>query len=567
MTSLVDGRVAVVGAGPVGQTVALLLAGNGIQVVLLEARHHPDATGSRSICQQREALDTWSALPCPSPDFADHSSRLITGAGSTVGDRVAAEGVTWSRARTFYRDEELFSIELGQGAWSPYPPFVNISQSRTEEILDEAIGIEELVEVRWGCPVTAVREDGSGVVLETAAGAVRAAYAVICAGGRVSELRSRLGVDFDGESFGERFLICDIRTDLGDWATERRFWFDPAWNPGRQVLIHPCPDSTYRIDWQVPAGFDLAAEEASGALDRRVRAIIGDRPYEVVWRSVYRFSSRVASRLRVGRVLLAGDTAHVFSPFGARGLNSGVADADNLAWKLAYVLRGWAPEDLLESYHAERHTAALENLAVTSATMRFLVPPSETATAYRVDVLTRARTDAAARAQVDSGRLAEPFWYSDSPLTTPSPAHPPTGRPPRGTLPPPAPGTLVPDHPLPSSDPASDPSSEVTSETGRRGQPGSARSTGTGRVGRRLREVARGGLLVLTPEPVTALRTMAEVAPGPFRVVRMDSELAAVLGSGDRETWLVRPDAYVAAVIADPEDRLAAAVRRTLALP
>ena len=184
---------------------------------------------------------------------------------------------------------------------------------------------------------------------------------------------------FAGHSFDDRFLICDIRAELPGWATERRFYFDPAWNPGRQVLIHPCPDSTFRIDWQVPAGYDLDAEAASGALDARIRAIIGERAYEIVWSSVYRFHSRCVDRMRVGRVLLAGDAAHLVSPFGARGLNSGVADAENAAWKIAYVGRGWAPAALLESYHDERHAAARENIAVTTATMDFLVPPDAAA--------------------------------------------------------------------------------------------------------------------------------------------------------------------------------------------
>src|SRR5205823_10162163 len=139
-------------------------------------------------------------------------------------------------------------------------------------------------------------------------------------------------------------------------------------------------------------------------------------------------------RMRVGRVLLAGDCAHLVSPFGARGLNSGVGDAENAAWKIAYVLHGWAGGQLLETYHDERHAAALENLAVTTATMDFLVPQNSEQRRIRLSVLAGARTDPAMRARVDSGRLAEPFWYVDSPLTTPDPARPFAGRPPRGAL-------------------------------------------------------------------------------------------------------------------------------------
>src|SRR5699024_3393389 len=153
------------------------------------------------------------------------------------------------------------------------------------------------------------------------------------------------------------------------------------------------PHSVYGIDWQVPPDFDLTSEESSGRLDSRIRSIVGHTPYEIVWHSVYRFHTRVAERMRVGRVLLAGDNAHLVAPFGARGLNSGVQDAENAAWKLAYVRNGWADEELLESYHTERHAAALENAEVTGATMRFLVPQCHEEHRMRRATLDRAVTD------------------------------------------------------------------------------------------------------------------------------------------------------------------------------
>jgi pentachlorophenol monooxygenase/3-(3-hydroxy-phenyl)propionate hydroxylase len=524
------GGVVVVGNGPVGLTTALLLARWGITVTIVDGRPERDAEGSRAICQQRDVLDVWDAVG--------------------AGRQIAAEGVTWTIGRTFYREHELFQVTFQDRGRSVFPPFVNISQARTEQILAERAAASPLVRERWGHRVETLGQDDDGVTLrcatESGTATLHAAYAVLCAGARGTALRDALGVRFGGRSFADHFLICDIRADLPGWERERRFHFDPAWNPGRQVLIHPCPGSTYRIDWQVAPDFDLAADERNGGLDRRIRQIIGARDYEMVWRSVYRFHSRHADRMRVGRVLIAGDCAHLMSPFGARGLNSGVADAENAAWKIAFVLRGWASEELLESYHEERHAAALENLEVTTRTMDFLVPQSDEARRHRRTVLERAISDPAAAAAVDSGRFAEPFWYFGSSLTTADPSRPFPGRPARGQAPPVVPGVLIPDVPV-----------HV------RGEPRVTRS----------REIAREGVLALTAagvDPGAVAAAVRDATPAPVRahaLAEVDAEglLAAALQPRAGEVWLVRPDGHVAAVVAGGDaGALRAATQRCL---
>lgn len=511
--------VLVCGAGPVGLVTALLLARWGVPSTVLEAAPGPDVSGSRAICLQRDVLEVFDRIGCAAP--------------------MLAEGVTWSVGRTFYRDHELFTTTFPDPGGSPLPPWINLSQCSTERYLLDAVEASPLVDLRFDHRVIALTQDRAGVEVATGGGRRLRAAQVVAADGARSALRRLVGVRFPGHSFADQFLIADVRAEL-PFPNERRFHFDPEWNPGRQVLVHEQPDSVWRIDWQVPADFDLAAERASGALDARIRRIVGERPYEIVWLSVYRFHERVADEFRLGRVFLVGDAAHLFAPFGARGLNSGVQDAENLAWKLAAVHHGWVSghdtERLLDSYSQERRPAALENLRVTNATMHFLVPPDEAARARRRQLLERAVHDAGARRLVDSGKLAEPYWYLDSPLTTPHPAavHFPTAP---GMPRPPVPGVLCPDAPCQVPE-----------------QPGVTR----------LRQLFGAGFVVLAARgwsflPGTGIPATGYALPAidPTGVVRQ------VLRAGTDSVYLVRPDGHLAAVLPRLDDAaLVAALRR-----
>ncbi|HWO60552.1 MAG TPA: FAD-dependent monooxygenase, partial [Umezawaea sp.] len=373
----------IVGAGPVGLAAALLLARADVPSVVLEAAEERTAAGSRSICVQRDVLDVLERV----------------GAGRAV----AAAGVTWYRGRTFHRDREVLTIEFPESTDDDFPPFVNTPQTIVEQLLEERVRAHPLIDLRYGARVTALTQDDTGVRVSTVDETFAGTHCVAADGAR-STVRTLLGITFDGYSFDDRFLIADVAVDLSDGPPERHFHFDPPWNPGRQVLLHPQPNGVWRIDWQVPAGVDLTADH--------VKAVVGDRPYEVVWHSTYRFHQRRASTFRRGRVLLAGDAAHVMSPFGARGLNSGICDADNAAWKIAFDRRGEAGPGLLASYDQERGSAANENLRITGNTMRFLVPSTPEEHAHRTNALATGKN-------IDSGSLFTPHTYPDSPLTTP----------------------------------------------------------------------------------------------------------------------------------------------------
>src|SRR6266511_2844043 len=382
-------------------TAALCLARLGVPSVVLEAADGLSGAGSKSICVQRDVLEIFERVG--------------------LGRAMAARGVSWTLGRTYFRGTELFQIRFPPVATAAFPPFVNLGQAEVESFLLRAVEASELVEVRWSHRVEEVEQDEDGVTLTVAGPRGRerlaAPYAVACDGPR-STVRKALGVEFPGHSFPDRFLIADVRAKL-PFPSERRFFFDPPFNPGRQVLVHPQPDDVWRIDWQIPGEVDLDGELASGRLDGRIRAVIGELPYELVWASVYRFHQRAAGRFAAGRVFLAGDAAHLMSPFGARGLNSGVADAENVAWKLALVLEGRAPAELLGTYDLERRPAARENLAITDATMRFMVPPTSVHRLFRTAVLRGSLRIPALRRWVNSGKLSAPFVYASSPIVEP----------------------------------------------------------------------------------------------------------------------------------------------------
>lgn len=394
-------RVIVVGAGPVGLTTALDLAQRGVSVVVLDDDCKL-STGSRAICFAKRTLEIWDRLG--------------------IGERVTQKGVSWNVGKIFFRDQEVWRFDLLPEHGHRRPAFVNLQQYYAEGFLYEAAAAHPLIDLRWKSKVVSVAQHASSVTLgiETPDGAytLQSEWLIACDGAR-SPIRKLLGQESHGRIFKDRFLIADVKM-AASFPAERWFWFDPPFHPNQSVLLHMQPDNVWRIDFQLGWNADPVEAVKPANVLPRIRALLGtDTQFELQWASVYTFSCERMDAFRHQRIVFAGDAAHRVSPFGARGANSGVQDAENLAWKLQAVLAGTAPDSLIDTYASEREYAADENLLNSTRSTDFITPKCEASRHFRNAVLNLARDHPFARDLVNSGRLSLPSIYADSPLNTP----------------------------------------------------------------------------------------------------------------------------------------------------
>lgn len=393
--------IVVVGAGPVGLTLAIDLAQRGQRVLVLDNDHRL-SIGSRALCFAKRTLEVWDRLG--------------------VGQPMVDKGVSWNVGKVFFHDEQVYQFDLLPEEGHERPAFINLQQYYAEAYLVERALQLPGIEIRWDNKVSAItpRGDGALLTVETPEGSypLDAAWVLACDGSR-STMRNLMGLESKGRIFQDRFLIADVKMKA-DFPAERWFWFDPPFHPGQSVLLHREPDDVWRIDFQLGWDADPEEEKKPENIIPRVKALLGkDTEFTLEWASVYTFACLRMDQFVHGRVVFAGDCAHGVSPFGARGANSGVQDAENLAWKLDWVLKGRAGVELLNTYGSEREYAADENILNSTRATDFITPKSEISRLFRDATLELAREHAFARRIVNSGRLSLPATLHGSPLNTP----------------------------------------------------------------------------------------------------------------------------------------------------
>ena len=404
----------IIGAGPIGLSLALDCAQRGLSVLLLDD-NNTVSFGSRAVCYAKRPLEIWDRLGVAAP--------------------LVDKGVRWQIGKVFLEDELVYRFDLLPEARHKMPAMINLQQYYVEQKLVDACEAHPKITIGWKHKLVALQPqaDHTRLTVETPDGRydLLADWAVACDGAN-SDTRKMVGASFTGQFFEDRFLIADVvlkappptqgAQRLGT-EPERWFWFDPPFHRGQSVLLHKQCDDVWRIDFQLGRDADSELEKRPERVIPRIQAMLGpELPFELEWVSVYQFACRRIDDFRYGRVIFAGDSAHQVSPFGARGANTGIQDADNLAWKLKLVIDGTAPEALIDSYHEERAFAADDNLLNSTRATDFISPKSPVSLRYRNAVLELAKSEPFARPLINSGRLSMPTPYLHSSLNTPDEA-------------------------------------------------------------------------------------------------------------------------------------------------
>ncbi len=358
---MTDTPVAIIGAGPVGLTTGLLLAEYGVRSVILE-RYPAPADMPRAIILDDEGA---RVLQCFGLDR------------SYVSTLKGADGAAY-----FDDAGEMFArVGAGPEVYG-YPKRFYIHQPQLEAALHEAVAATPHCEVRFGMHVTGLEQDATGASLQIEGAPDMRADWVVAADGANSPMRCRLGIGMRGSSYAQDWIVLDTLNDP-DPANFTRFICSAA----RPHVLVPAPNGGKRYEFMMLPG-ETREEVLADTFLRELLAPYRSLEAENLQRkTVYTFQARIADRFRVGRVLLAGDAAHLTPPFAGQGMNAGLRDASNIAWKLAAVIRGDAADALLDSYFAERRDPAWAMIQLAVAMGDVVMPETSEKLAFREQLL------------------------------------------------------------------------------------------------------------------------------------------------------------------------------------
>ncbi|AJC55567.1 FAD-dependent monooxygenase [Streptomyces sp. 769] len=529
--------VIVVGAGPVGLALALALTRHAVPVVVLdETDGQEEPRPARTVVLR--------------PDTAAFAARL------GCADALSGTGARWSAWRTMRRRRLLERVAFGDDA-SP----LHLPQHALTRALRTALTGEPLAQVVSGSRLAAVEQDAKGVSAQTRGDNGtwwRGSYLVGCDGPR-STVRKLLDVRFPGRTAVERHAVATLRTEL-PWPGEALLHRSPARHGGgrvSEVSARPLPGGVWRLDWLLPPGRDLvtpdalvarirdslagwATESADGSGDEG--GTPGGRghtglvpPYELLDTGVHTVHHRLARTWRRSRAFLAGDAAHLLGALGTQGLDEGLRDAENLAWKLGLAWHHGATETLLDSYQVERRGAVAARLRATDSALPLLRDGGAVRWRTVLPGAARGRSTLLTDGHLGRGPLGGAPSYAGTPLAAPAGL---PGEATVGTLP----GAPVVEVPVTASD---------GSSVGLRDRLGRGLlvvlvAPGTGVWDRRHWQSA--GLMPRLSEAVAALPMRAEVLV-----------TEAYPGAAAHTVLVVRPDGHVVAALSGVRpDELAA---------
>ncbi len=390
--------VVIVGAGPIGLSLAIDLAQRGVKSVLLDDNNIV-STGSRAICWAKRTLEIFDRLG--------------------VASKMMAKGITWETGRLFNGDKEVFSFNLLPDKGQKFPAFINLQQYYVEEyLIERCFDLRDFIDLRFSSKVIDHTQNKENVDITVSCPegeySLRSYYMAACDGAD-SPTRKRMNLTFDGEVFDEHFLIVDILTDNPPFESdrpERWFWFAPTFHDGQSALLHKQAENIYRIDLQLEENIDKKKELDPERVRKRINKVVKSKNFEIDWMSIYKFKCASLDKMVFDRIIFVGDSAHVVSPFGARGGNGGMHDVDNLGWKLASILKNNSSVEILNSYNDERIEAAKENILHSSRATNFMTPKNKMAKVFRDQVLDLATSNQFSRNLINSGRLSVPFKLS-----------------------------------------------------------------------------------------------------------------------------------------------------------